>query len=215
MFSVRSPLKNGLMRSFSRMKMAARTVTSASTSVKSKSRYDKTMNKPLLLVMVFGSILNAGIVEKRKTNDMERKYHLKVDKLKELIQRVHDNNGKVDFNADDELKLVNLCLEIVNRNQPTMEEDKNDIMIPKEESLEEIWQSIIEEAKKEVMEPTSINDAKNKDGIVTDLGLLKNLKNSKKEDEQVYLNGDIHMIMNKPGDLNEIAKENVKMPKFL
>ncbi|CAI4064991.1 Ina22p SKDI_09G1880 [Saccharomyces kudriavzevii IFO 1802] len=215
MFSVRSPLKNGLMRSFSRMKMAARTVTSASTSVKSKSRYDKTMNKPLLLVMVFGSILNAGIVEKRKTNDMERKYHLKVDKLKELIQRVHDNNGKVDFNADDELKLVNLCLGIVNRNQPTMEEDKNDIMIPKEESLEEIWQSIIEEAKKEVMEPTSINDAKNKDGIVTDLDLLKNLKNSKKEDEQVYLNGDIHMIMNKPGDLNEIAKENVKMPKFL
>ena len=203
------------MRSLGRMKITARTVTSASAGLKRKSRFDKTMIKPLLLVMVFGSILNAVIAEKRSTHDMERKYNLKVDKLKELIQRVHDNNGKVDFNADDEMKLVNLCLGIVGKNTNTMKEDKTDIVIPKEESLEEIWQSIIDEAKKEVVEKTPDDDVKNKEGIVTDLKLLKDLEKSKKEDEKVYLSGDVHMMMNQPGDLNEIAKENDKIPKFL
>ncbi|CAI2041780.1 hypothetical protein SEUBUCD646_0I01960 [Saccharomyces eubayanus] len=146
---------------------------------------------------------------------MERKYHLKANKLKELIQRVNDNNGKVDFDADDELRLVNLCLGITDKNIVSTEEDKGDIVIPKEESLEEIWQSIIDEAKKDIVEPTKNDDGTNKEGIVTDVNVLRDLQNSKKEDEQVYLNGDIHMIMNQPGDLNEIAKENAKIPKFL
>ncbi|EJS43240.1 YIR024C [Saccharomyces arboricola H-6] len=215
MFLTRTPLRNRLIRCLGPNKIIARTAASASASVKAKSRYDKTIIKPLILVMVFGSILNAVIVEKRKTHDMERKYHLKVNKLEELIQRVHDNNGKVDFDADDELKLVNLCLGIVSNSPNSVEEDNSDIIVPKEESLEEIWQSIIDEAKKEVIEPTPNDDVKNKDGIVTDLNLLKDLKNSKKEDEQVYLNGDVHMMMNQPGDLNEIAKESDKISKFL
>ncbi|CAI4039779.1 hypothetical protein SMKI_09G1910 [Saccharomyces mikatae IFO 1815] len=215
MLLARSILKNRPVRNLCPTKITARTATSTSAGVRAKSRYDKTMVKPLLLVMIFGSILNAVTVEKRKTHDMERKYHLKIDKLKELIQRVHDNNGKMDFNVDDELKLVNLCLGIINKNETTVKADKSDIVVPKEETLEEIWQSIIDEAKREVVESTSNDDAKNKEGIVTDLNLLKDLEKSKKEDEKVYLNGDIHMMMNRPGDLNEIAKENAKMPKFL
>lgn len=202
------------MRSLSPMRLTVRTVASASAGAKAKSRYDKTIIKPILLVMVFGSILNSVIVEKRKAQDMERKYHLKANKLKELIQKVNDNNGKVDFDADDELRLVNLCLGITGKNINTTEEDKSDIVVPKEESLEEIWQNILDEAKKDIVEPTK-SDSTNKDGIVTDVNVLKDLQNSKKEDEQVYLTGDIHMIMNQPGDLNEIAKENAKIPKFL
>ncbi|KOG98911.1 Ina22p DI49_2803 [Saccharomyces eubayanus] len=212
---VRFPLRTRLIRSLSPMRLTVRTVTSASAGAKAKSRYDKTIIKPILLVMVFGSILNSVIVEKRKAQDMERKYHLKANKLKELIQRVNDNNGKVDFDADDELRLVNLCLGITDKNIVSTEEDKGDIVIPKEESLEEIWQSIIDEAKKDIVEPTKNDDGTNKEGIVTDVNVLRDLQNSKKEDEQVYLNGDIHMIMNQPGDLNEIAKENAKIPKFL
>ncbi|CAI4065461.1 hypothetical protein N7582_003065 [Saccharomyces uvarum] len=210
----RSALRARLMRSLSPMRLTVRTVASASAGAKAKSRYDKTIIKPILLVMVFGSILNSVIVEKRKAQDMERKYHLKANKLKELIQKVNDNNGKVDFDADDELRLVNLCLGITGKNINTTEEDKSDIVVPKEESLEEIWQNILDEAKKDIVEPTK-SDSTNKDGIVTDVNVLKDLQNSKKEDEQVYLTGDIHMIMNQPGDLNEIAKENAKIPKFL
>ena len=107
----RQVLRNGLfLRSLAPIKITARTVASANAGIKRKSRFDKTMIKPLLLVMIFGSILNAVIAEKRNIIDMERKYKLKLDKLKEPIRRVHDNNGKVDFDADDELKLVNLRL---------------------------------------------------------------------------------------------------------
>lgn len=221
----RQVLRNGLfLRSLAPIKITARTVASANAGIKRKSRFDKTMIKPLLLVMIFGSILNAVIAEKRNIIDMERKYKLKLDKLKELIQRVHDNNGKVDFDADDELKLVNLRLGIVGKNATGMKEDETDIVVPKEESLEEIWQSIIDEAKKEVIEKTPDAGVKNKEGIVTDLNVLKDLEKSKKkrylekskkEDEKVYLSGDVHMMMNQPGDLNEIAKEHDKIPKFL
>ncbi|AJR49262.1 CDA_G0027320.mRNA.1.CDS.1 [Saccharomyces cerevisiae] len=216
MFMARQVLRNGLfLRSLAPIKITARTVASANAGIKRKSRFDKTMIKPLLLVMIFGSILNAVIAEKRNTIDMERKYKLKLNKLKELIQRVHDNNGKVDFDADDELKLVNLRLGIVGKNATGMKEDETDIVVPKEESLEEIWQSIIDEAKKEVIEKTPDAGVKNKEGIVTDLNVLKDLEKSKKEDEKVYLSGDVHMMMNQPGDLNEIAKEHDKIPKFL
>ncbi|CAD6620100.1 CEI_1a_G0027290.mRNA.1.CDS.1 [Saccharomyces cerevisiae] len=216
MFMARQVLRNGLfLRSLAPIKITARTVASANSGIKRKSRFDKTMIKPLLLVMIFGSILNAVIAEKRNTIDMERKYKLKLDKLKELIRRVHDNNGKVDFDADDELKLVNLRLGIIGKNATAMKEDETDIVVPKEESLEEIWQSIIDEVKKEVIEKTPDTGVENKEGIVTDLNVLKDLEKSKKEDEKVYLSGDVHMMMNQPGDLNAIAKEHDKIPKFL
>ncbi|SCU88647.1 LAME_0E00650g1_1 [Lachancea meyersii CBS 8951] len=77
---------------------------SGNASAAQKSRFDKSMLKPALIVVLFGSMLTSVMEQQKKNAELERRYALKIGILKDLMVKVQ-NNEVVDIG--EELALVN------------------------------------------------------------------------------------------------------------
>lgn len=88
-----------IQRSYS-MKSAARVPKKSG-----RTQFDKSMLKPALVVIIFGSMLSHVSNQQKRHAELERRYGLKMEILNDLIGRA--KNGDIDFEVDRELKLVN------------------------------------------------------------------------------------------------------------
>lgn len=71
-----------------------------------KSRFDKSMIKPAIVLIVFGSMLTNVMEQQKKNSELERRYSLKLKILRDLIDRVKKEND-TSFDPEEELRLVN------------------------------------------------------------------------------------------------------------
>ncbi|CCF55459.1 hypothetical protein KAFR_0A00210 [Kazachstania africana CBS 2517] len=141
-------------------------------------KVDHSLWRPLIWVVLFGSMVSHVIDAEKRLEDLDRRYKLKIDKLNTLVQRVSDNDFK--FNVDEELKIVNKLF-MKNPSKLRLVDMKTDKVVSdiREESLEDIWKQILQEAEAS-NEGATLHDATDID-IVSDNGKLKILKAREKQ----------------------------------
>ncbi|AET38881.1 Ina22p Ecym_3394 [Eremothecium cymbalariae DBVPG len=150
------------LRMFVRLYSASPTTGTASL----RSKYDKTVFKPLILLLIVGSIATNVIEQKKRHFEMERRYNLKIHILEDLIDRVKYNNDTT-FSVEQELYLVNkmlarhsgaISLNPKIRNEPELEDSSTEPNSPRNgdtnkknysdmelESVEELFKNIFDE----------------------------------------------------------------------
>lgn len=136
-------------------------------SQQKKAKFDKSVLRPAFLIVIFGSLLTNVADIQRKTNEIERKYEVRIHKLQELIERIKNNERGIDI--DQELKLVNLLFyerdateaaKLVDHSKERYGEkhvlasmnelsEKREKLRQKNQSLDDIWRDIVEEIKDE------------------------------------------------------------------
>ncbi|SCU99505.1 LADA_0H20186g1_1 [Lachancea dasiensis] len=103
------------------------------------SKFDKSMLKPALVVVLFGSMLTNVMEQERKNEEMENRYALKIQILRDMICRV-EKNEKVD--PDQELMLVNKLFQRFLKSEFVgLEEDASrvrDSVKPKENTIKRL-----------------------------------------------------------------------------
>lgn len=84
------------------------TTTEPATTNNTKSKLDKSLFKLFIWVVIFGSLLTHVADRRHRLEDMERRYSLKADILRELTERVRggDTNITREY-IEQELRLVN------------------------------------------------------------------------------------------------------------
>ncbi|SCV02348.1 LANO_0F17062g1_1 [Lachancea nothofagi CBS 11611] len=70
------------------------------------SKFDKSMLKPALVVVLFGSMLTSVMEQQKKNAELERRYAMKIGILKDLITKIQ-NDESASIDVDHELALVN------------------------------------------------------------------------------------------------------------
>ncbi|KAL3232756.1 hypothetical protein RNJ44_04672 [Nakaseomyces bracarensis] len=188
---------------------------SSAPATKKKSKFDKSALKPLGLLVIFGSILTNVMEERRKFNNMERRYTLKIDKLEELVERC--KKGDTDIDISNELKIIDAMFS-VSENQKVSgliakrkrEYDSDIKQIDHEkESLESIWEDImksVEEIPQKNSEPAS--------DLITDPAVLEKRKAKEELERKSAPSYLTHTIVESPGELSEAAKDT-SVKKFL
>lgn len=213
-----------------------------------RTQFDKSMLKPALVIIIFGSMLSHVSTQEKRHAELERRFDLKADILSELIERA--KNGDTDFDVDKELSLVNKVFSRYEKSQnidiseeatklrnvyDTQTYSRKEVLeslnsstgATEEESLDDLFRSIIEE-----VDETSANrkhtgeisikleksqrdtQVENADGIIMDKRIL-NEEAAKENDSKEYEpSTEIHLIVENPGELSEVAKET-KVTKFL
>lgn len=205
------------------------TATSKNVSETSTPRatFDRSMIRPFIWVVVFGSLITHVIDRRQAYHDMEKRYALKITILNDLLAKVEAGDKNITQESiDKELELVNKMF--VKDKSLGMKEVEHvlsqmQITVPKresynydeEESLEDIWKSIVEDATsdKPLEKPAKIAEQVNtpieasSDGIVMDRETLKRLRAEEKdEDKDFDQSTDQHLIVENPGDLSGSAK---------
>ncbi|CAB4256657.1 similar to Saccharomyces cerevisiae YIR024C Protein of unknown function [Maudiozyma barnettii] len=194
-----------------------------------KTTFDRSMIRPFVWVVVFGSLVTHVIDRRQAYSDMEKRYSLKNTILKDLLKKVESGSTTVtEEQIEHELRLVNKMF--VRDKSLGMKEVENvlsqmQISITKreeydydeEESLEDIWNGILEEAnndkplkksKREVTTPPSITTSTRVlNDIIVDKETLKQLRETEIEDSNDFSqNTDQHLIVENPGELSSSAK---------
>ncbi|CUS24899.1 LAQU0S21e00958g1_1 [Lachancea quebecensis] len=82
----------------------------ASPKKSGNSKFDKTMLKPALVVVLFGSMLTNVMEQQKRNSELERRYGMKLGVLQELIGKVK-NGQDTSIDIDKELALVNRLFE--------------------------------------------------------------------------------------------------------
>ncbi|SCW00854.1 LAFE_0C13476g1_1 [Lachancea fermentati] len=140
-----------------------------------KSKFDKSMVKPAVVVILFGSVLTNLMEEQKSMSEMERRYHLKIDILKDMINKVKVE-GDSSIDIAEELKLVNKSFERFENSKLTDLEreaqrvreradknsySKNSVINSlnsrlEDESLEDLFKEIMQDIDREgdILEPT-------------------------------------------------------------
>ncbi|CAG59186.1 uncharacterized protein GVI51_F06369 [Nakaseomyces glabratus] len=198
--------------------ITSRCASSVAAPAAKKSRFDKSVVKPLLVLVVFGSVLTNVMEERRKYSDMERRYQLKINKLEELIERANVGEKNLDIAA--ELKIIDALFK-VSQNQrytgiigntkhhngpSTPLKSKQD----NEESLEDIWQELVsslEEDELKLKREQELNKAKLSNELVTDKQLLKEQKKKEELEKNLVPSHATHTIVSTPGEVSEAAKD--------
>ncbi|CAR21828.1 Ina22p [Lachancea thermotolerans CBS 6340] len=82
----------------------------ASSKNPGNSKFDKTMLKPALVIVLFGSMLTNVMEQQKRNSELERRYGMKLGVLQDLIDKVkHGEDSSIDI--DKELALVNKLFE--------------------------------------------------------------------------------------------------------
>lgn len=122
---------------------------------KKKSRFDKSLVKPLLLILVFSSMLN-NITEQRKKNAaLEKRYNLKMEKYDELMKRAQ-TTGQTVFDLEKEFKLIDKMFERSDKfsfspNIPNAKQ-ASPLVEETEEDLSKLFSEIMKDADKTLEE---------------------------------------------------------------
>lgn len=215
------------------LKSQRRNYSELKGSQPTKARFDRTLVKPSIVLIVFGSVLINFMDQQKKTTELERRYSLKINILKDLVHRVKENN-EVDIDIKEELKLVN---KLFNRTtigeQPILDEDTAKIRILteqeqlsesyvrdslnhkyNEDSLEILFKNIMNDLNKEP------NECKNDQLYISEKEIVTNKIVLAAEVEQEKKNCTYkpetsqHIIVDNPGDYTASAEETT-IPKFL
>lgn len=205
--------------------------TAASTGVSEshtpRVTFDRSMIRPFVWVVVFGSLVTHLIDRRQAYNDLEKRYALKITILNDLLAKVESGDKSIaEENIDKELELVNKMFvkdkslgmkeveRILSQMQITVPQQES-YDFDEEESLEDIWKSIVEDAttdkyleKSKTITNQVIKTTKtSSDGIVVDKETLKRLRAEEKDDERNFNQSiDQHLIVENPGDLSGSAK---------
>ena len=204
-----------------------------------RSKFDKTMIKPALVVIIFGSVLTNVTEQKQKYFELERRYSLKKDILNNLIKRVNKND--IAFQIDDELSLVNKLFNKYDQSKQTeintsltdiynssSDEQFSESRIlynlngnnikGKEEDLDDLWKIILEDMNKDPDEikhvDIDIKDLESDGNIITDRNFLSDEAKREKQRSIYEPKTDVHVIVENPGELSTAASDT-KISKFL
>lgn len=241
-----SVTNNIVLRMYSRLAIGARTPArrlyaqvSASPAGSKTSRFDKSMIKPALVVIIFGSLLNHVSTQQKRNAELERRYDLKIHILNELIERAM--KGDTDFDLSEELMLVNKLfsrhasskyaslgeeagkLRDFYEGQAYSKKEVLDSMnsatgSKKEESLDELLKGIMEQATDKVpIKSTQKKDTKSlhtSEEIVANKDILMNDAKIERDLLNYKPSTEVHLIVETPGDVSSAAKDT-KVTKFL
>lgn len=204
-----------------------------------KSRFDKSMIKPALVVIIFGSMLNHVSNQQKRNAELERRYDLKIHILNELIERAM--KGDTDFDLSEELMLVNKLfsrhvsskyasvgeeagkLRNFYESQAYSEKEVLDSMnsttgSKEEESLDELFKGIMEQANdvvpiknKQKQDTKSLHSSEE---IVANKDILMNDAKIEMDLLNYKPSTDVHLIVETPGEVSSAAKDT-KVTKFL
>ncbi|SMN22603.1 similar to Saccharomyces cerevisiae YIR024C INA22 Protein of unknown function [Maudiozyma saulgeensis] len=194
-----------------------------------KATFDKSMIRPFIWVVVFGSLVTHVIDRRQAYSDMKKRYSLKITILKDLLEKAQNGNTSVtEEQVEHELRLVNKMF--VRDKSLGAKEVENvlsqmQIAIPKreeynydeEESLEDIWKGILEDInddkspkklKKKAVQPVPITTTtKVLDDIIVDKETLKELREKERGDLKNFTQStEQHLIVENPGELSGSAK---------
>lgn len=248
------PLVVGISRLVSKMfakfakplvrNVAARLYSQTSTAAvtaggkQRKAKFDKSVIKPVLVIVVFGTMLTHVTNQQRLAGEMERRYFLKMEILRDLIERAR--GGETGINVQEELKLVNKLFErsAEARSLDTKEAEKlsqisssqhyseDDVLKSmnsstgglQKESLDDLLKDIMDEIshepKSSTRKPDSKTDEKESGEFITDKETLKEKEEYERELLQYKPSTDVHLIVENPGELSSAAKDT-QVSKFL
>ncbi|CDO94889.1 unnamed protein product [Kluyveromyces dobzhanskii CBS 2104] len=221
---------------FSRRAYSEAAVTATSAK---KSRFDKSALKPLVSLLVFGSILTSVSAQQQKHADMVRRYEMKIRILQDLVNR--SKKGDFNFDAEKELELVNKLFARhekgksvdLEREANMIREQASKQIIDRErviksmnsqledESLEDIFQDImkdIDQPLKTVQAPTKKLDSSSmkqgSDDIIVDKEWI-DYENQREQKRLAFKpSTEKHVIVESPGEYNTAA-ENTEVKRFL
>lgn len=221
----------GLSRLVYRFYVTEKTPKKLSINTSNEGRYDKSLLKSALWVLVFGSVLTNVLDRKKQYEELERRYSLKISILNDLIVKVRNGERNIDFK--EELRLVNklfstdkslndtplIASERVSklvRKKPTAEREIRD---NEEETLEDIWNGILKDLEddkvKNKIEPRNTFPEHSADGdIITESDLLRQKTNEEDELRKYVSNTSHHVIVENAGDLVN-APNDSSISKFL
>lgn len=184
-----------------------------------KSRFDKSVLKPLGLLVVFGSILTNVMEERRKFNNMERRYELKINKLEELLERC--KKGERDVDIDNELKIIEAMFAVsenqniaglIAKRKQEYDSDIKQVESKENESLQSLWADIMKSVD-DIPEDSKKNKSTTMD-LVTDPDILEKRKAEEDLVRKTAPSYMTHTIVETPGEVSEAAKDT-SIKKFL
>lgn len=193
-----------------------------------RPRLDKSMIKPFVWIMIFGSLVTNVVERRQRFSDMKKRYGLKTRILQDLIEKVETGDHHLtEEDIEEELKLVNKMF-IKNKSLGMKEVDsilsQMQIAVPKfknaveeeEESLEDLWKELLEEVNNEnpidrkqkrkeaVLKKPQID---NSEDIVLDKAVLRELEERERDENKKFTQSiDRHLIVENPGELSSSAK---------
>lgn len=210
-----------------------------SSNKQKNARFDNSMIKPIVVVIMFGTMLSHVMNQQRLAGEMERRYLLKMEILKDLIQKA--KKGESNINVQEELKLVNKLFERTKEARVLDEEEAqklSQISSSQNYSEAEVLQSmnsstrglekeLLEDTLKSIMdevtdEPKSSSrkcnlapkPSQHSEEFITDKDTLKERAEYERELLQYKPSTDVHLIVENPGELSSAA-EDTKVSKFL
>lgn len=217
--TVRSRLIRGL---YSAKSIRFYAQTAGAVKGPQRTTFDRSMIRPFVWVIVFGSLVTHVIDQRQAYADMEKRYKLKTEILERLVERARSGDTEVTYAmVEEELELVNKMF--VRDKSLGMKEveavlAQMNIAVPQqqvaddtEESLEDIWQKIVEDAQRDIVkkevpkveepEVAAFND------IVMDKDALKKLRETERDEAEEFTQStDQHLIVENPGDLSGSTK---------
>ncbi|CAR30718.1 hypothetical protein ZYGR_0P00200 [Zygosaccharomyces rouxii] len=213
-------------------------VSASATSKQANSKFDKSIIKPILVVIVFGTMLSHVMNQQRLAGEMERRYVLKMEILKDLIERAR--KGEINIDVQEELKLVNKLFERnkearflndkeaeklsqISSSQNYSEAEvlqsmNNSTRALEKESLDDLLKSIMDEVSDEPKSSARKSNPKPKQQqsgeFITDRDTLREKAEYERELLQYKPSTDVHLIVENPGELSSAAGDT-KVSKFL
>ncbi|GAV54286.1 hypothetical protein ZYGR_0AL00180 [Zygosaccharomyces rouxii] len=208
------------------------------SSKQTNSKFDKSIIKPILVVVMFGTMLSHVMNQQRLAGEMERRYLLKMEILKDLIEKAKRGEGNI--NVKEELKLVNKLFERtkearfldekeaeklsqISSSQNYSEAEvlrsmNNSTRALEKESLDDILKNIMDEMSDEPKSSAFKSNSEPKQQqsgeLITDKDTLKEKAEYERELLQYKPSTDVHLIVQNPGELSSAA-EDTKVRKFL
>lgn len=208
------------------------------SSRQAKSKFDNSIIKPIIVVVMFGTMLSNVMNQQRLAGEMERRYLLKMEILKDLIQKAKKGEGNI--NVQEELKLVNKLFERTKKarvlddteaeklSQISSSQNYSEAEVLRsmnsstraleKESLDDVLKSIMDEISDEsklTTRKSNLPPKQQQSGeLITDKDALKEKGEYEREILQYKPSTDVHLIVKNPGDLSSAA-EDTKISKFL
>lgn len=199
----------------------------------SKRGFDRSMLKPALIVVVFGSMLSHVSNQQKLSAELDRRYELKMNILRKLISRAKE--GDISFNVDEELQLVNKLFSRYSKSgNVSFEEEAEKIRKSsdsnkysekalldslnssrnplEEESLEDMFKSIMNEVN-DTSRPllkkseTIVVPPHDENEIVLNKKFLEEQAKREVELQNYTPSTDVHTIVDIPGELSVAAKD--------
>ncbi|CCE65556.1 hypothetical protein TPHA_0L02040 [Tetrapisispora phaffii CBS 4417] len=237
MWSVRS---RNLLITVSR-RAYSQTAATGPSSYKKPSRFDKSILKPALVLLIFGSILTNVSDAKKELVELDRRYSLKNDILRSLIYRA--SQGDTDFELDKEMVLVNklfqrhelqsngkgmkdklrLSTNAYSTSDPNRKNMRSASGAGKaqrdDQDLNSLWNELLEDMNKDIdvkqALSTSVEGSSKHEDILTDKEMLQEeMKKEKHRGNNYEAKTDVHVIVENPGNLSDAVKDN-KVSRFL